>query len=193
MCVANKSRNPLASITCSTSVFKNHYCCFHIRLRGRLRHLIPFHAFYSTLTGRENLESPYQNQIQFLKSMRDQCKSRSLRNFDHALDMFDKMLHMRPLPSIDDFNHTLGAIARLKHYPGIISLYKQMESLGISPNVCTLNTLINCFCHLDRLDFGFSVLETILKLGYQPNRITLNTLIKGVSSRSHYWSCEIGR
>ena len=94
--VANKSRNPLAFIT--ISIFENHYCCFHDRLRLRVsvRQLKPFHGLYSTLTGRENLQSPYQNQIQFLKSVRDQCKSRSLRNVDHALDMFDKMLHMRP-------------------------------------------------------------------------------------------------
>ena len=58
-----------------------------------------------------------QNQNQFLESVRDQCKSRSFRNVDHALHLFDTMLHMRPLPSIDDFNYVLGAIARLKHHP----------------------------------------------------------------------------
>ena len=29
------------------------------------------------------------NQNQFLKSVRDQCKSRSFRNVDHALNLFD--------------------------------------------------------------------------------------------------------
>ena len=89
------------------------------------------------------------NQNQFLKSIRDQCKSRSFRNVDHALDLFDTMLHMRPLPSINNFNHVLSAIARLKHYPIVISQIKRIKSFGISPDVYTLNILANCFCHLD--------------------------------------------
>ena len=57
--VANKSRNPLAFIT--ISIFENHYCCFHVRLRliVSVMQLKPFHALYSSLTGRENLQSPY--------------------------------------------------------------------------------------------------------------------------------------
>ena len=39
------------------------------------------------------------NQNQFLKSVKDQCNSRSFRNVDHALDLFDKMLHMQFLNS----------------------------------------------------------------------------------------------
>ena len=120
------------------------------------------------------------NQNQFLKSVRDQCKSRSFRNVDHALDLFDKMLHMRPLPSIVNFYHMLGVIARMKHYLVVISLIKQIESFGISPNVYTLNILVNCFCHLNQVDFGFSILATILKLGHHPNFVTLNTLVKGL-------------
>ena len=85
-CVANKSRNPLVFVTV------------------RVRHLIPFHVLYSTITpsttsssnGREYLEIPYQNRNQLLKSMRDHCKSRTFRNLDHALVLFDKMLHFKP-------------------------------------------------------------------------------------------------
>ena len=147
---------------------------------------------YSTLTttnttvtssGKENLKTPNQNpnRKQFLKSVRHECNSRSLRNVDHALDLFDKMLHLRSLPFIDDFNHIymLGAIARMKHYSVVLTLIKRMESLGIAADVYTLNTLINCFCQLNRVDFGFSVLATILKLGCQPDNITLNSLLKG--------------
>ena len=134
------------------------------------------------------------NQKQFLKSDRDQCKFRSFRNVDHALDLFDKMLHTRPLPSISDFNRVLGAIARMKHYPVVISLIKQIKSFGIYPDVYTLNILINCFCHLNRVDFGFSVLATILKLGYHPNTCTLNTLVKGLCLQGNIaGSCEVGR
>ena len=84
--VANKSRNPLVFVTV------------------RVRQLIPFHVLYSTITpstasssnGREYLEIPYQNRNQLLKSMRDHCKSRTFRNLDHALVLFDKMLHFKP-------------------------------------------------------------------------------------------------
>ena len=169
-CVANKSRNPLVFVTV------------------RVRQLIPFHVLYSTITpsttsssnGREYLEIPYQNRNQLLKSVRDHCKSQTFRNLDHALVLFDKMLHLIPLPSIVDFTQFFGAIARMKHYSVVITLIGQMESLGIAPNVYTLTVLINCFCHLNRVDFGFSVLARLLKLGYQPNLITLSTLVKGL-------------
>ena len=169
-CVANKSRNPLVFVTI------------------RVRQLIPFHVLYSTITpstasssnGREYLEIPYQNRNQLLKSMRDHCKSQTFRNLDHALVLFDKMLHLIPLPSIVDFTQFFGAIARMKHYSVVITLIGQMGSLGIAPNDYTLSILINCFCQLNQVDFGFSVLATILKLGYHPDSITLNTFVKGL-------------
>ena len=145
---------------------------------------LPFHAFaYSTNNNssrRENAKIPNQNPNQLLKSVRDHCKSGTFKNLDHALDLFDKMLHMHPLPSIVDFTQLLGAIARMKHYSVVITLIRNMGSFGITPNVYTLNVLINCYCHLNRVDFGFSVLATILKLGYQPTQSTLNTLLKGL-------------
>ncbi|XP_065635350.1 probable ADP-ribosylation factor At2g15310 [Quercus suber] len=59
-----------------------------------------------------------------VEAIEDQCKFRSFRNVDHALEPFDKMLHTCPLPSIADFNHVLGGIARMKHYSVVISLIK---------------------------------------------------------------------
>ena len=91
-----------------------------------VRASLPFHALtysYSTLTLtnaqtstsnscssslRENVESLNQNQ--FLESVRDQCKFGTFRNLDHALDLFDEMLHMDPLPSIVDFTGLLAAM-----------------------------------------------------------------------------------
>ena len=139
------------------------------------------YCYHSTLTTTRR-KNPHQkqNQNQFLLSVRDECKSGSLRNVDHALDLFDTMLHMHPLPSVVDFNHLLAAIPRMKHYTLPISLIKRMELFGISPNVYTLTVLINCFCHLNRVDFGFSVLATILKLGYIPHSVILTTLVKGL-------------
>ena len=147
-----------------------------------IRVSLPFRAFTSHYcsTIRENAKTSCQNRNQLLKSVRDHCKSRTFKNLDHALGLFDTMLHMHPLPFIGDFTLLLGAVARMKHYSVVITLIQRMESFGISPDVYTLTVLINCYCHMSRVDFGFSVLATILKLGYQPNHITLTTLVNGL-------------
>ena len=83
----------------------------------------PFRAFTSHYcsTIRENVKIPNQNRNQLLKSVRDHCKSGTFKNLDHALGLFDSMLHMHPLPSIVDFTQLLGAIARMKHYSIVIT------------------------------------------------------------------------
>jgi pentatricopeptide repeat protein len=96
------------------------------------------------------------------------------------LGLFDRMLHIHPLPFIVDFNQLLTAIARMKHHSTVITLIKEIEMSGVAPNVYTLGILINCFCHSNRVDFGFSILARILKLGFQPNCIILSTLVKGL-------------
>jgi hypothetical protein len=121
-----------AKSTNSLAFFFNHYS--HVR--------VSFHAlnFYyycrsfcstsakTTNSGRDIVDSPNQ----FLKTVRDRCKSRSFRNVDDALCVFDRMLHMHPLPSIVDFNQLLTAIARMKHHSTVISLIKEVELPGIA-------------------------------------------------------------
>jgi pentatricopeptide repeat protein len=168
------------STTNSLAFFFNHYS--HFRLSFHAHHLYYYCRSFSstsvktTSSGRDNAESPNR----FLKSVSDRCGSRSFRNLDDALGVFDRMRHMHPLPSIVDFNQLLGAIARMKHHSTIITLIKEMELSGIAPDACTMGVLTNCFCHLNRVDFGFSILARILKLGFQPNCIILTTLVKGL-------------
>ena len=121
MGIAYKSTNSLVS-----------YISNHLIIKVSL----PFHralTSYSTTSTcginsssrcRENVKTPHQSRNQFLKFVRDECKSRSLKNVDHALDLFDRMLHLHPLPSIDDINHMFGAIARIKHYIVVVTLIK---------------------------------------------------------------------
>ncbi|KRH48603.1 hypothetical protein GLYMA_07G100300v4 [Glycine max] len=101
------------------------------------------------------------------------------------------MLCMRHTPPIIQFGKILGSIMKMKHYPTVVFLSKQMELKAIVPNLVTLNILINCFCHLGQINLTFSVLSKILKLGYQPNTITLTTFacnifsempVKGISA-----------
>ena len=83
----------------------------------------PFRAFTSHYcsTIRENVKIPNQNRNQLLKSVRDHCKSGTFKNLDHALGLFDTMLHMHPLPSTVDFTQLLGAITRMMHYSVVIT------------------------------------------------------------------------
>jgi hypothetical protein len=143
-----------AKSTNSLALFFNHYCHVRVSLHAPnfYYHYYYYRCFSSTSakttnSGRDIVESPNQ----FLKSVRDRCKSRSFRNLDDALAVFDRMLHMHPLPSIVDFNQLLGAIARMKHHSTVISLIKEMELSRFTPDACTLRVLTNCFCHLNRV------------------------------------------
>ncbi|GLT71738.1 hypothetical protein SLA2020_437360 [Shorea laevis] len=100
-----KSRNSLPFLF-------NHY--YHVRVSHHTQFSSYYRSFSATSAkttngGRDNVESPNQ----FLKSVRDRCRSRSLRNLDEALGLFHTMLHMHPLPTLVDFNQLLTAIARM--------------------------------------------------------------------------------
>jgi hypothetical protein len=116
------------STTNSLAFFFNHYS--HLRLSSNAQNLYYYycHSFSSTSakttnSGKDIVKSPNQ----FLKSVRNRCRSRSFKNLDDALGVFHRMLHMHPLPSIVDFNQLLGAIARLKHHSNVFTLIKGME------------------------------------------------------------------
>jgi pentatricopeptide repeat protein len=178
MCTTAKCRNSLAFLF---NHFLNDPHYYHERVSFHAQNCYYYRSFSATSPNttnsvRDNVESPNQ----FLKSVRDQCISGSLRNLGDALCLFDRVLHMHPLPSIVVFNRLLSAIARMKYHSTVISLIKEMELLGIAPDACTLGVLINCFCHLNRVDVGFSILARILKLGFQPHYIILNTLVGGL-------------
>ncbi|KAJ6745567.1 PENTATRICOPEPTIDE REPEAT-CONTAINING PROTEIN, partial [Salix koriyanagi] len=93
----------------------------------------------------------------------------SFRDIEDALASFNHMLHTKPLPCIIQFNKLLSAIVKMgQYYDAVISLSRQMELAGLSPDIYTLNILINCFSHLQRVDLAFSVFSKIIKLGLQP-------------------------
>ncbi len=134
----------------------------------------------------KQLQIPIDELKDFQKWSMECIRSPVHRNIDYALRVFNRMVEMHRLFSIEDFNDMLGRIARMKYYFEVITLIKQMESLGIAPSVDTLTILIYCFCHLKRVDFGFSVLARILKLGYKPNIITMNNLVKGLCIQGEF-------
>ena len=121
-----------AKSTSSLAFFFNHYS--HVRVSF---HALSFYYYCrsfsstsakTTNSGRDIVESPNQ----FLKTVRDRRKSSCFRNLDGALGVFDRMLHMHPLPSIVEFNQLLTAIARMKYQSSVISLIKEMELSGLA-------------------------------------------------------------
>ena len=64
----------------------------------------------------------FENPDQFMNYVRIRC-----RDFDHGLDPFDILLHMNLLSAIIDFISLYFAIARIKYYSTVITLYKDLN------------------------------------------------------------------
>ncbi|KAL0388082.1 UNVERIFIED_CONTAM: putative pentatricopeptide repeat-containing protein, mitochondrial [Sesamum radiatum] len=89
------------------------------------------------------------------------------------------MLRMRPQPSVVQFTKLLNIIVKMKQYPVALYLFDEMCKWGIPINEYTLTIVINCYCLLNRVDFGFAILGSFFKRGYEPCVTTFTTLIKG--------------
>ncbi|PRQ34497.1 putative tetratricopeptide-like helical domain-containing protein [Rosa chinensis] len=133
------------------------------------------------------------------KSRQTQRGKPRVGNVEHALKVFDEMLHSRPLPSAIRFTQILTQLARLKHYSAVISLNREMSLLGIASNVYTLTIIINCYCHLNQMGYALSVLGQFFKSGLQPDVATFTTLIHGfvlqnrVAEAARLFSKMLGR
>ncbi|KAL0456557.1 UNVERIFIED_CONTAM: putative pentatricopeptide repeat-containing protein, mitochondrial [Sesamum latifolium] len=90
------------------------------------------------------------------------------------------MLRLRPQPSVVNFNKLLSVVVKMKRYSIALNVFDKMRQLGIPVNQWTMNMVINCYCLLNRVDFGFAILGSFVKLGYEPNVTTFTTLIKGL-------------
>ena len=115
------------TVCCHCEMGKSTSSLLFICNRLIIRVSLPFRAFTSHFcsTIRENAKTLNQKRNQFLNSMRDHCKSRTFKNLDHALGLFDTTLHMHPLPSIINFNRMLGAVARMElhcHYSNSMNI-----------------------------------------------------------------------
>ena len=125
--------------------------------------------------------------------MRDKCKSGIFRNLDHALDLFDEMLHMDPLPSIVDFTGLLAAIAIMKHYLVVITLFMglclqgkingamrlvdEMEKKGYEPDRFTCGTIVNGLCKIGETNVAISLLWKMEKGNFLLDPAAYNTII----------------
>ncbi|XP_054817015.1 putative pentatricopeptide repeat-containing protein At1g12700, mitochondrial [Prosopis cineraria] len=106
--------------------------------------------------------------------------SSATSSLQDSVASFNRLLIMRPRPSIVEINKILGSLAKSNHYQVAFSLSAQAELKGFQPSLVTLNILINCYCHVGGLASAFSSLGKIFKWGYQPDTITMTALVKGL-------------
>ncbi|KAB2032550.1 hypothetical protein ES319_D05G381900v1 [Gossypium barbadense] len=142
--------------------------------------------FHSSSSSSSNTIAPHIKALS-KKAMSVRGKGKrddGFENVDHALILFNKMIGRYPVPSILEFTKLFAAIVRIKHYAIVVSMCSQMELLGVSHDVYSMSILINCFCQLDRIDFGLSILGKMLKLGVEPSAVTFSTLINGLCNQS---------
>ncbi|KAL8495354.1 hypothetical protein ACS0TY_019494 [Phlomoides rotata] len=90
------------------------------------------------------------------------------------------MVALKPLPSAFDFTKFLGALVKMKQHSVALHLFVKMLERDAPVDLYTINTAIDCFCHVNRADFAFAVLGSLVKRGVRPSVVTFNTLIKGL-------------
>ncbi|KAF8098890.1 hypothetical protein N665_0256s0021 [Sinapis alba] len=96
------------------------------------------------------------------------------------IKLFCRMIQSRPLPSIIEFSKPLSKLAKTNKFHLVISLFNQMEILGITHDLYTYNILINCLSRCSRFSIALSVISKMMKLGFEPDVFTLSSLINGL-------------
>ncbi|KAL0456607.1 UNVERIFIED_CONTAM: putative pentatricopeptide repeat-containing protein, mitochondrial [Sesamum latifolium] len=103
-----------------------------------------------------------------------------IHEVDDAVFLFREMVRMRPQPSVVQFTKLLNVIVKMKQYRVALNVFDEMRQSGAPVDEYTLTIVINCYCLLNRVDFGFAILGSFFKHGNKPNVTTFNTLIKGL-------------
>nr|XP_027076764.1 putative pentatricopeptide repeat-containing protein At1g12700, mitochondrial [Coffea arabica]XP_027076765.1 putative pentatricopeptide repeat-containing protein At1g12700, mitochondrial [Coffea arabica]XP_027076766.1 putative pentatricopeptide repeat-containing protein At1g12700, mitochondrial [Coffea arabica]XP_027076767.1 putative pentatricopeptide repeat-containing protein At1g12700, mitochondrial [Coffea arabica]XP_027076768.1 putative pentatricopeptide repeat-containing protein At1g127 len=137
----------------------------------------PHLAFYSAISSK--FKSSSEKALKFQPELRNDINN--VNSLDDALSLFERMVRMRPLPSVIQFNQLLTCIVKMKnHYSSVISLFRDMSAKGIPIDDYTLTLVINCYCVVGRVDLAFSTLSGFFKRGFVPNVVTFGTLLKGL-------------
>ncbi|KAL0456602.1 UNVERIFIED_CONTAM: putative pentatricopeptide repeat-containing protein, mitochondrial [Sesamum latifolium] len=113
-------------------------------------------------------------------SLRPRIDFSCIHEIDDAVFLFREMVRMRPQPSVVQFNKLLSIIVKMKQYRVALNLFDEMRQSDIPVSEYKMNIAINCYCLLNRVDFGFAILGSFFKRGYEPNVTTFTTLIKGL-------------
>ncbi|KAL0456347.1 UNVERIFIED_CONTAM: putative pentatricopeptide repeat-containing protein, mitochondrial [Sesamum latifolium] len=100
------------------------------------------------------------------------------------------MLRMRPQPSVVQFTKLLNVVVKMKQYRVVLNLFDEMRQSDALVDEYTLTVAFNCYCLLNRVDFGFAILGSFFKLGYEPDVYSFNTLIKGLFLDDNVFEAE---
>ncbi|KAL8482764.1 hypothetical protein ACS0TY_025708 [Phlomoides rotata] len=104
----------------------------------------------------------------------------TIKDVDDAIRLFRDMLRMRPLPSILVYTNLLSVIVKMKHHSVALYVFDEMRRIGAPVNEYTFNIAVNCYCLVNRVDFGFGILGVMFKSGNKPDVTTFGTLLKGL-------------
>ncbi|KAI3750793.1 hypothetical protein L2E82_21619 [Cichorium intybus] len=162
--------------TCMMMMMKN--CLSSLNpLRNLLYSIVDFPVIVSLL--RNSHRTSTFASFHSLKRYEEIDLENDLALYDELVS-FNDFVHRRPLPSIKDFCKLLTRILKMHHYSVVISLVQRLDMLGVKSDIYAFNIAINCFCHLNRVDFALSMFGKSLKRGYKPDSATFNTLIRGL-------------
>ncbi|OMP09400.1 hypothetical protein COLO4_05513 [Corchorus olitorius] len=84
-------------------------------------------------------------------------------------------------PSINVFNHLLGALVNQKtDFQQVLFVYKEMVKAGVFPTVDTLNSLLEVLFETNRVELGLDQFRRMRKKGCNPNARTFEIVIRGL-------------
>lgn len=124
-------------------------------------------AATNTRNGLSSLFRKPQNETALakFKFLHENCKSGNF-TLSEALDFFDYMIRMKPVPHFSSFSILFSALVKNSHYDTVVSLHERLNSAGLMPDLTSLNILLNCFCNMSRISDGFVVFGSILRRGF---------------------------
>ncbi|QHO13349.1 Pentatricopeptide repeat-containing protein [Arachis hypogaea] len=107
-------------------------------------------------------------------SLHSNSQSQSL---DKYIDIFTRLLSMRPPPSINSFNMILGVLAKMNDFPTALPHVQLLEARGFQFNEVTYVTLIQGLCKTRHTSAAIQVLRKIPMNGIVPNVVMYSTII----------------
>ncbi|MCD7449280.1 hypothetical protein HAX54_051020 [Datura stramonium] len=131
---------------------------------------------------------------------------KEVKCLDDAVTLFHQMVRMQPSPSVIVFSKLFKTMINMKHYSAVVSLFGEMQKLGIPTSVFILNIVItgkgclmhradcgivtdylviDALCKDGNLDAAINLLNEMKRKGIPPDIITYNSLIDGL--------CKLGQ
>ncbi|XP_055829549.1 putative pentatricopeptide repeat-containing protein At1g12700, mitochondrial [Solanum dulcamara] len=103
---------------------------------------------------------------------------------DDAVTLFNQMVTMKHLPSVVDISKLFKNMISMEYYSAVLSLFGEMQKLGIPISVFILNIVINSYCLMGCSDCAFLVLPIYLRSDILFTPVTFTTLIGGMFSEN---------